>query len=98
MPTSRTTIILIVLGLLVLGAAAYLLFGNEPSDPALSASGAPGSEAEMTFLGLTAQIDPVAFDTSVLEDPRFKALQDIRTAIVPESAGRADPFAPLGAP
>lgn len=97
MPTSRTTIILIVLGLLVLGAAAYLLFGSQPSESAVSPAGTPGSEAEMTFLGLTAQIDPVAFDTSVLDDPRFKALRDIRTAILPEAPGRADPFAPLGA-
>ncbi len=96
MNTSRTTIILVVLGLLVLAAAGYMLFGAPSTDSAVGPTGAPGSEAEMTFLSLTAQIDPVAFDTSVLDDPRFKALQDIRTAITPETAGRADPFAPLG--
>lgn len=97
MPTSRTTIILIVLGLLVLGAAGYMLFGGSATGSAVAPSGAPGSEAEMTFLGLTAQIDPVAFETGILDDPRFKALRDIRTTIIPETAGRADPFAPLGA-
>lgn len=96
MTTSRTTIILAILGILVLGAAGYMLFGAPSDQSVISASGAPGSEAELTFLTLTAQIDPVEFDTSVLEDPRFKALRDIRTNITPESAGRADPFAPLG--
>ncbi|HYD93193.1 MAG TPA: hypothetical protein VEB18_01910 [Candidatus Paceibacterota bacterium] len=95
MPTSRTSVILLILGLLVLGAAAYLLFGTN-NDAAVSPNGAPGSEAEMAFLSLTAQIDPVEFDTGILDDPRFNALQDIQTAIVPESSGRADPFAPLG--
>lgn len=98
MTTSRTTVILIVLALLVLAAAGYMLFGAPSEESALGPTGAPGSEAEMTFLTLTAQIDPVAFDTSVLDDPRFKALRDIRTAITPETPGRADPFAPLGAP
>ncbi len=96
MATSRTTIILVILGLLVLGAAAYMLFGAPSSESAVNPTGAPGSEAEMTFLTLTAQIDPVEFDTGVLDDPRFKALRDIRTAIVPETPGRADPFGPLG--
>lgn len=92
---SKNTVILSVLALLVLGAAAYLLFGAKTSETALTAD-APGSEAEMTFLSLTAQIDPVEFDTSILSDERFRALQDIRTAILPEPARRADPFAPLG--
>lgn len=93
---SRNTIILIVLALLVLAAAAYLLFGKGDVSSAVAPSGAPASQAELTFLTLTAQIDPVAFDTSVLEDERFMALRDIRTAIVPEASGRQDPFAPLG--
>lgn len=94
---NRNNIILIIVGILILGAAAYMLFGAPSSQSGLSPAGAPGSEAEMTFLTLTAQIDPVEFDTDILDDPRFKALRDIRTAIVPESPGRADPFAPLGA-
>ena len=95
MNASRNTIILVVLALLVLAAAGYLLFGKGESDPTLSGVDAAASEAEMTFLNLTAQIEPVAFDTSILSDPRFNALQDMRTAIVPENAGRVDPFAPL---
>lgn len=93
---TQTTGILIVLGLLVLGAAGYLLFGTEDASSALSSSGAPVSGVEVTFLNLTAQIESVTFDTSILQDPRFRALQDLRIAVVEETTGRPDPFAPLG--
>lgn len=95
MNASRNTIILVILAVLVLAAAGYLLFGRGDATPTLQGTGAPASQAELTFLNLTAQIEPVAFDTSILSDSRFKALQDIRTVVVPEDAGRVDPFAPL---
>ena len=93
---SRSAIILIIVALLVIGAAVYLFFGKPKSESAVAPESAPASQAEIVFLNLTAQIDPVAFDTSVLDDARFAALRDISTAIVPESTGRTDPFAPLG--
>jgi hypothetical protein len=96
MHLSKTTGVLIILGLLVLGAAAYLLFGTDDMRSGVSANPAPATEAEQTFLALTSRIDPVELDTKVLSDPRFLMLEDIRTAILPEIAGRIDPFAPLG--
>jgi len=91
---SKTTGIAIALGVLLLIAAAYLMF--RPSNLAgVAATGAPSSEAELTFITLTAKIDPVELDTSILTDPRFVGLQDIRTAVIPEPSGRTDPFAPL---
>lgn len=95
MAMNKTTGIAIALGVILLGAAAYLML-RPSTAPGVSASGAPASEAELTFITLTAKIDPVAFDTSILADPRFMGLRDIRTAIIPEPAGRIDPFAPLG--
>jgi hypothetical protein len=47
------------------------------------------------FLNLSSQIGPISFDTSVFSDPRFMALTDIHTAILPESVGRNDPFASI---
>jgi hypothetical protein len=91
---TRTTGIAIVLGVILLGTAAYLML-RPASAPGVSATGAPASEAELTFITLTAKIDPVAFDTSILKDPRFMGLQDIRTVILPEPSGRLDPFSPL---
>lgn len=98
MPVSRTTGIAIALGVLVLGAAAYLLLRPSQQE-GLTGTGAPASAAELKFLSLTAKIDPVTLDTSIFSDPRFTGLVDIRTAVLPEPAGRVDPFAPLtGAP
>lgn len=91
---SRTTGIAIVLALLLLAAAGYLLL-RPSTESGVAALGAPASSAELTFITLTARIDPVALDTSILDDERFKGLQDIRTAILPEASGRIDPFSPL---
>ncbi len=96
MPFSRTAIIGIILGLLLLAAAGYLLMGQNSLTSAVTIEDAPTSEAEQRFLSLTARIDPVELDTSILSDKRFVLLQDIRTDIIPESYGRVDPFAPLG--
>jgi len=96
MPFSKTTGVLIILGLLVLGAAAYLLFGAEDFQSGITADGLPLTSAEQTFLALTSRIDPVALNTEVLQDPRFMSLEDMRVSIIPEQSGRIDPFAPLG--
>lgn len=95
MPISKNLLILGVIGVVILGAAWYVTFGAPDTSSIITADSAPATEAELTFLSLTARIDPVEFDTSILEDERFKALRDIRTAIIPEDAGRSDPFAPL---
>lgn len=92
---NKNTIILIVLGILLLGAAGYLLFGKGSQDPTVSIEAGPTSAVEQTFINLTAQISPVSFDTSILQNAHFNALVDLETAIVPEESGRIDPFAPL---
>ena len=96
--SSKTKIIVAVLGIAVLLGAVYLLFFNNSSNTsAVSQSGgAPTSPAQASFLDLSSQIEPITFDTSILSDPRFTSLVDLHTAILPEAAGRKDPFAPLG--
>lgn len=91
---SKTTIALIVAGIALVGAAGYLLFGQQSLEGAISTNTA-ATRAELTFLGLSERIDPVSFNSSITQDPRFMALQDIGIAIVDENAGRVDPFAPL---
>lgn len=95
MKVNRTNLLYILIGLLVLAAAAYMLFFRGSSDSALSSDSTPVSGSEFTFLSLAARIEPIVFDTSILEDPRFTQLKDLRTAIIPENPGRANPFAPL---
>jgi hypothetical protein len=97
MAISKNTTILIASGIVVLGLAAYFLW-MRPSDQdpiSMEAGYGPASEARATFLTLAAQLEPVGFDPGILEDPRFTALVDIKTVIVPEAGGRNDPFAPL---
>lgn len=95
LPTQQSPIILIILAILVLGAGAYMLFGQGDSTDTLQSDASPVSEAEAVFLNLIAQIDPVEFDTSILDDPRFRILRDLRTPIQDEVIGRPDPFGPL---
>lgn len=95
MTMTKNTIITIVLGLLLIAAALYLLFGKGDTRSVITSIGGPTSVAEQTFINLTAQINPIEFDTDLLNDPRFASLQDLKTAIIPETSGRVDPFAPL---
>jgi hypothetical protein len=90
----RNLIISIVIGAVLLVAGVYFLIVVPSTTPVLSSS-EPASPDQVTFENLAQQLTPVALDTSVLSDPRFTSLVDIHTAIVPESSGRRDPFAPL---
>ena len=75
---------------------AYLFLGSgDEQAPIVSPQGAAGSVAEIRFSSLAAQLNGLSFETGILSDERFLSLVDIRTAVVPEAAGRADPFAPL---
>ncbi len=88
--------LLIGLGVLVLIAVAYLTFFNKPDETAdLASDSIADSAAELYFVNLAGTLDPIAFDTQVLADPRFVSLVDLSTAIVPENRGRIDPFAPI---
>lgn len=95
MPQNQTPVVLIILGIVVLGAIAYLLFGQGTTDPAVAITDTSITERELVFVNLTAQIEPIKFETSILTDARFLALLDLRTAIVPENEGRTDPFGPI---
>lgn len=96
MQTKKNNLMYIALAVVVGGAALYFVWLNMPSEPDISyMEGGPTSEAQAAFLTLAAQLEPVGFDTSVLSDPRFMALIDIKTVVVPEAGGRPDPFSPL---
>lgn len=88
--------VLAAAGIVVLGIVAYLTWLRPAPEENVSITGMGStSEAQAAFLTLAAQLEPVGFDASVLSDPRFLSLVDMKTAIVPEPEGRIDPFAPL---
>ncbi len=92
---SKKNLITAAIVIIVVGVAAYFLFGKSKSDEIVTAVSAPGSEAEATFLGLATELDTVNFAGTIFTDPRFTSLRDIHTNITQEPTGRRDPFAPL---
>ena len=83
---------------IVLGGAYFLFSGSSETTPALTATpvAGAGSGLEQQFLELFNRLQLVSFDTSVLQDERFRSLSDLATPLTDESAGRVDPFAPFG--
>ncbi len=96
MALSKKKNIIIAAVVVVLGVVVYFVWLRpEPVENISIDSFGPTGQAQATFLTLAAQLQPIAFNASVLEDPRFLSLVDIKTAILPEASGRTDPFAPL---
>lgn len=96
MALTKKTSIGIALAIVILGIAGYVFWMQPGADSTISVTGVgPTTEAQTTFLTLAGQLETVAFDQTILSDPRFTALIDIKTAIIPENEGRSDPFAPL---
>lgn len=94
-PSKKKTII-IAAAIVMLGLVAYFVWLRpQPLENVSVDSFGPTGQVQASFLTLAAQLQPIAFDASVLTDPRFASLIDIKTAIVPEATGRTDPFAPL---
>lgn len=94
--TRKNLLTIAAAAVVILGAFYYFFFVAQSSDETVLTSDAPASEAEVSFISLVGQLDPIEFDTRILDDQRFQALVDIRTEVVPEPQGRTDPFGPLG--
>jgi hypothetical protein len=95
--SSRKNILtLAAAAIVLLGGFYYFFFMAESSDDAVLSANEPATDAEVSFIALVSQLDPIEFDTRILEDARFKALVDIHTQVLPEPVGRTDPFGPLG--
>ena len=95
--TKTTKILLTILAISLAGAALhfYTKYFTNTNEPIVGEEEfMPSSEAETQFITLTSKIDSISFDTSILQDPRFKELKDIRVMVDPEKPGRKDPFAP----
>ena len=92
---NQRIVITLVIGFLGIVIPGYFLINATPTGDVVVAS-EPTSEAEARFVDLTNQLDQLQFDKSILSDPRFSALIDLHTAVLPETLGKRDPFAPFG--
>lgn len=90
---------ILITALVIVAVGAFWYFsGQEGNEPPLSGT-MPGLDnpAQTQFQALVSQLQPISFDTSIFSDPRFTSLVDLTTPITPETSGRIDPFAPIGA-
>jgi len=92
MKRSNTTIVFIATLVVAIGAYWYFSTGTEqlPLTP-----GTGGNQAQTQFQALVSELQPISFNTDIFSDPKFNALIDLRTPVIPESSGRLDPFAPV---
>lgn len=96
---SKTTVILLAALAVVAVISGIVIFNamsDVPSDAdILTEAGVDTNVDEVLFMSLASQISSISFKDDFLRDPRFLTLVDIRVVVVPEPAGRKDPFANL---
>lgn len=93
---SKSIGLVVALGVLILLFVGYMMLRGKAPEAGVTVADGQVGESEATFVILASQLDTIVFDTSLFDDPRFKALQDIHTAILVEDLKRPDPFAPIG--
>jgi len=89
---TRTTL-LIIITLLVAAAAYWYFFTGTGNESPVTPINVSENQAQTQFQALVSALTPISFDTKIFSDSRFVMLVDLATPIMPESAGRVDPFA-----
>lgn len=87
---------LIILTLILAGGAYWYFSSQEGNQPPLTMSSGENT-VQTQFKILVSELKNISFDTSIFDDPKFRALTDLATQVTPELSGRDDPFAPLAA-
>mgnify|MGYP003394305743 FL=1 len=94
---NRTTIILIVGGLLVAGVVWYsFLRERQPEALLQSEDLTTGNAIDSDVVAVLLQLRAVSLSGTIFTDPVFRSLQDFGSPVVPEPVGRPNPFAPIG--
>ncbi|MDD3531341.1 MAG: hypothetical protein PHV99_02005 [Candidatus Pacebacteria bacterium] len=93
MKIDTRTILLIITTFLVAAAAYWFFFTGTGNEPPVAPVAGSENQAQIQFQSLVSTLTPISFDTKIFSDPRFVMLVDLATPIMPESAGRVDPFA-----
>lgn len=90
--TTFIVTVIAIIAVLVLGY--FYLTGTNGTAPPLTTSSVL-SVSGVRVQSLSSQLTSLTFDIGILSDTRFAALKDIAMPIIPQSIGRADPFAPI---
>jgi hypothetical protein len=91
----KTNTILIIISAFVVVAGVYWYYSTQTENEPPLTTGTAENLAQARFQSLVRELQSVSFDTSIFSNPNFKALIDLATPIMPETAGRIDPFAPV---
>lgn len=93
----KTNILIVIIAVLLLGAGLYWYMAGQSGTqaPLTAVTVTANNPAQNQFQLLVSQLQPISFSTAIFTDPRFTALVDITTSLIPEPSGRIDPFAPI---
>lgn len=72
----------------------YVFFFAE-SDESVVTVTQTGASPDQDLIALLFELKQIRLDSSLFDDPLFKALKDFGQELVAEPVGRANPFAPL---
>jgi hypothetical protein len=77
-------------------ALGYYLWTSTSSGPLLTDSADSTSPLSQDILATLGQLHTIRLDPGVFTDPVFVSLTDFGVTIPPQTAGRRNPFAPVG--
>ncbi|MBA3550904.1 hypothetical protein H0W32_01705 [Patescibacteria group bacterium] len=84
----------LAIALLVGASFGYTVFIDQ-SHRASAADISDGDVVKKDLMALLDKIESISLDGSIFADRAFTSLQDFSVTLVPETPGRANPFAPL---
>ena len=90
----RSKLFIIGVVIVVLGGAWYGLSSSSGPAPVLSATGTDTS-GDSAIVSTLLALQTITLSGTIFSNTAYAGLKDFTTAIVPEPAGRPDPFAPL---
>lgn len=90
----KSNTLILIVATLIVAAGAYWYLSNSDEDLPLTIVDSQ-NESQAQFQMLVGKLRPISFDTTIFSKATFLSLVDLKTDVLPETAGRADPFAPI---
>ncbi|MEK7117004.1 MAG: hypothetical protein AAB837_02470 [Patescibacteria group bacterium] len=85
---NKRTVILVVILLGLLALAYKVMFVSPSEDLSVDENIAASERVE----GILREVENINFDTSIMEDQKFKSLKSIETPLISLPIGRKNPF------
>lgn len=93
----QNKMLVLVAVLIVIGIGYYAYSSSSSSSaPLLGTSDTAPTPEAAQLLSILSDLKTIQLNGAVFNDPAFRSLTDFGVVLTPESAGRRDPFAPVG--